>query len=73
MMAPPPVYLDECVDYNLADALRKRGFSVTTVFDEHTEGLDDERQLAYAASHGRCSSKALVASSSRAWARSARR
>jgi hypothetical protein len=45
-------YLDECVDYQLVQALRKRGFLVTSVFDENTEGLTDEEQLDYAAVRG---------------------
>ena len=27
MTLTPTVYLDECVDYNLVEALRRRGFS----------------------------------------------
>jgi Domain of unknown function (DUF5615) len=42
-------YLDECVDYQLVEALRKRGFLVTAVFDENTQGLTDDEQLEYAA------------------------
>ena len=52
MTAAPTIYLDECVDYNLVGALRKRGFSVTSVFDEDTGGLDDAEQLAFAARRG---------------------
>jgi len=48
----PFAYLDECVDYRLVEALRKRGFLVTAVFDEGTEGLTDEEQLSYAAKRG---------------------
>ena len=51
-MAAPPVYLDECVDYALAEALRQRGFSVFTVRDEGFPGDSDPEQLAHAAEHG---------------------
>jgi hypothetical protein len=48
-----PVYLDECVDYNLAEALREQGFRVFTALDEDMAEQDDLAQLAFAASRGR--------------------
>ena len=51
-MPAPPIYLDECVDYALAEALRQRGFSVFTVRDEGSPGDSDSEQLAYATEHG---------------------
>ena len=47
-MPAPPIYLDESVDYSLAEALRQRGFSVFTVQDEGSSGDSDPEQLAYA-------------------------
>lgn len=51
-MAPPPLYLDECVDHRLAGALRKRGFAVYTALDQGMTELPDEAQLEYAATRG---------------------
>ena len=44
-MAAPAVYLDECVDQPLADALRERGFTVLTAREAANLALTDERQL----------------------------
>jgi hypothetical protein len=46
------VYLDECVNRRLADALRERGLRATAAVDEHTLGLDDEAQLLFATRRG---------------------
>lgn len=51
-MPGPPLYLDECVDYGLAGALRKRGFIVHTALDSGMTEVSDEGQLSYAAAHG---------------------
>lgn len=51
-MPGPPLYLDECVDYGLAEALRKRGFTVHTALGSAMTELSDEKQLAYAAEWG---------------------
>ena len=51
-MAAPPVYLDECVDVALADALRRRGFIVTIARDHGPVGAGDEEQILYATSRG---------------------
>lgn len=51
-MPLPSAYLDECVAFSLAEALRKRGFSVATVLEENTTQLEDEAQLTYAAARG---------------------
>lgn len=48
-MPRPSVYLDECVDHALTPALRERGFVVATALEEHLLGVDDERQLRFAA------------------------
>ena len=42
------VYLDECVNYHLAEQLARRGISATSAVDERTLGLDDEAQLLFA-------------------------
>jgi hypothetical protein len=52
-MAAPSVYLDECVDHRLVEALRRQGFDVLTVQDAGTRSDDDEAQLLYATSQGR--------------------
>lgn len=48
----PPVYLDECVDYALVEALRQRGFTVYAAVDLGTQQLPDDEQLRYAANNG---------------------
>jgi hypothetical protein len=50
--AAPPVYLDECVDYHLVDALRGRGFTVSSALDHRMSQIDDEAQLTFASTHG---------------------
>lgn len=52
-MVAPSIYLDECVDHRLAEALRRRGFDVLTVREARTGGDDDEAQLLFATSQGR--------------------
>ncbi|MBI3972140.1 MAG: DUF5615 family PIN-like protein [Chloroflexi bacterium] len=54
MMAtwPPPAYLDECVDYRLAGALREWGFTVSTALEAGALEASDEAQLAYATTLG---------------------
>lgn len=47
-MPTPPIYLDECVDHPLVEALRKRGFTVSAARDEGMIGAVDEAQLSYA-------------------------
>ena len=47
-MPAPPVYLGECVDVALADALQQRGFAVTLARDHGPTGASDEQQIAYA-------------------------
>ncbi len=51
-MPGPPLYLDECVDCGLVEALRKRGFAVHTALGNAMTELSDERQLTYAAARG---------------------
>jgi hypothetical protein len=51
-MLAPPVYLDECVDHGLTQALRERGYVVSSVLDEEMLELGDEDQLTYATIHG---------------------
>jgi hypothetical protein len=48
-VAVPTVYLDEMVASALAEFLRLRGFSVTTVREEGMQGADDASQLRFAA------------------------
>jgi hypothetical protein len=48
----PPIYLDECMDRNLVQPLRRRGFAVTHALLEGQRGIDDEEQLIYAAARG---------------------
>ena len=47
-MPPPSVYLDECVDVKLADALRQRGFTAATARDVGMRGEAGPDQLVYA-------------------------
>ena len=47
-MAAPAVYLDECVDQPLAEALRERGFTLVTAREAATLALSDVSQLEYA-------------------------
>jgi hypothetical protein len=49
-MAPPPVYLDECVHPRLAVILVQRGFRATSALHHRTLQLDDESQLDFATS-----------------------
>jgi len=51
-MAAPPVYLDECVDYHLVEALRRRGFIVTSALVHRMVEIDDDAQLSFATAHG---------------------
>lgn len=52
MIAAPPVYLDECVDYHLVTALRARGYVVSSALDHRMMQIDDEAQLTFATAHG---------------------
>lgn len=52
-MRAPPVYLDECVDRPVAEALRRRGFDVLTALDAARGADPDDEQLDYATSLGR--------------------
>ncbi len=52
-MAAPPVYLDECVDRLVEEALRERGFDVLTALEVGRGEDSDEAQLAFATSLGR--------------------
>jgi hypothetical protein len=47
----PTVYLDECVDLYLIEALRSRGFTVTAARDEGMREESDQAQLVYATAH----------------------
>src|SRR4051794_2076274 len=49
-MATAPVYLDECVDRLIAEALRQRGFDVLMALEAGRGEDPDEVQLAYATS-----------------------
>ena len=51
-MPAPPVYLDECVDQPLAEALRQRGFTVVTARDAGVLAEQDQSQIDYATSSG---------------------
>jgi hypothetical protein len=51
-MPAPTVYLDECVDQDLAASLRARGFGATTTRDEGMSGAGDEQQLQFATQRG---------------------
>ena len=44
-MAAPAVYLDECIDEPLADALRDRGYSLVTAREAGALGLSDDGQI----------------------------
>ncbi len=46
------VYLDECVDVALADALRQRGFVAVTTRQAGMLGARDDEQLAHATASG---------------------
>jgi hypothetical protein len=50
-MTAPPVYLDECVDSELAPRLVQRGFVVTTAVAQGMVGASDPEQLVYATQH----------------------
>jgi hypothetical protein len=45
------VYLDECVDVQLAEALRQRGFIAATTLAAERLRASDEEQLIYASDH----------------------
>src|SRR5688572_4593365 len=47
------LYLDECVEHDLARAMRKWGHDVLTVAEAHTLSDEDEAQLLYALTQGR--------------------
>ena len=51
-MAPPSVYLDECVNQHIVAGLRLRGFRVTTAQAEAMLGVTDEAQLVHATQRG---------------------
>lgn len=53
-MPAPPAYLDESVDHDLVDALRARGFTVTSALEQGRAnlGYPDEAQLAFANARG---------------------
>src|SRR4051812_41888564 len=51
-MAAPPVYLDECVDVDLATGLARRGFRATTTRAQARSGATDEAQLEFAGARG---------------------
>ncbi|HLH25955.1 MAG TPA: DUF5615 family PIN-like protein [Chloroflexota bacterium] len=51
-MAAPPVYIDDCVDYQLVAYLQARGFSATHVLDQGMRGADDDTQLGFATRQG---------------------
>lgn len=50
-MTAPSVYLDECVDCELAPRLAQRGFVVTTAVAQGMVGASDPEQLAFATQH----------------------
>jgi len=50
---PPKLLLDEHVWKGLAALLRDHGFDVVHVNEVQRDGIDDERQLKYAAENGR--------------------
>jgi hypothetical protein len=50
-MPTPSVYLDECVDIELAGALQQRGFLAVTTAAARMLGATDEDQLVYASAH----------------------
>ena len=51
-MLASPVYLDECVDYELVEALRERGFTVAAALDVQMLRATDEQQLVFATARG---------------------
>jgi hypothetical protein len=53
-MPAPPAYLDECIDHDVLDALRVRGFAVTSAREQHRANISfsDDQQLAFAHAHG---------------------
>ena len=53
-MPAPPAYLDECVDHDLVDALRARGYTVTSALEQGRAnlGYPDRAQLAFASARG---------------------
>ena len=51
-MPVPAVYLDECIDVRLAEALHQRGFIAVTSLTTGMLGSTDEDQLMYATTHG---------------------
>jgi hypothetical protein len=51
-MAAPPIYIDECVDYQLVAYLQARGFTATHVLDQSMRGADDDTQLEFATLQG---------------------
>ncbi len=50
---PPAVYLDECIDRPVLEAMRQRGFDVLTALEAGRGEDPDEAQLVYASEHGR--------------------
>lgn len=50
-MPKPSVYLDECVDVKLVEALHRRGFVAVTTLAAGRLGATDEDQLLYAGAH----------------------
>ncbi len=52
MISAPHVYLDECVDCDLAVRLARRGFVATTTQAQGMVGATDEQQLAFATQNG---------------------
>lgn len=52
-MAKIPFYFDENIQAALADALKMRGIDVLTTHQAGNAGVEDNRQLAYAAEKGR--------------------
>jgi hypothetical protein len=51
-MPAPDAYLDECVDHDLVESLRTRGFTVTSALEQGraNRGYEDDAQLAFATS-----------------------
>ncbi|TFI55531.1 hypothetical protein BLD44_003050 [Mastigocladus laminosus UU774] len=54
MMIFAQVYIDEDVDVLVGTLLVARGFDATTVREQQMLGESDQKQLAFAASIGRC-------------------
>lgn len=50
---PEPIgfFIDEDLPHRIAEMLRSRGITATSVLDERREGLADEEQLRFAAAH----------------------